>query len=172
MVYLEIDDFFEIIFDDIRSIVYDDTQKPSYETEVAGIKKLNSVLELIKNKNYYPTYFKKIAYLFVTLSTGHYFSNGNKRLALFSYIYITNRNGFIFRSIRKKQYIKWFKEYFPKFKLSKYTFHSNIGWALYNFNLAINTKHPQDKNGHIYNFDELKEISEEFFKFISRKRKP
>lgn len=35
----------------------------------------------------------------------------------------------------------------------------------------INVKYSQDKKGHNYNFTQLKEVTENFFRFISSKRK-
>ena len=170
MIYPKIEDYFNFIFNDIRNLVYDDTQKPVYEKDTNGLEKLSSILELIKNNTYYPTFYKKAAYLFIALSTGHYFENGNKRIALFSYLYFTHRNKYQFRSIRTKQYKGWLKKYFPKHRLSRHEFYNNIGWALYNLNKAINIKFEENKKGHKYNFDKLKEIMEEFFQFTSKRK--
>ena len=169
MRYLEIDDYHDRIFDDIRSLVYDDTQKPHYENERKGIEKLQSILELIKNNNHYPTCYKKAAFLFVALSTGHYFSNGNKRIALFSYLYFAFINKYISRRLKRKKYSQWFKTHFPKYRLSKHNFHTNYGWGLYNFNKAINIK--DTKAGHKYTFNELKGLCEKFLQLISLKEK-
>lgn len=168
MVYPKLKDYIEFIFDAIRNLVYDDIQKPIYEKD-RGITQLQSLLQRIQD-HYYPNYYKKAAYFFVALSTGHYFENGNKRIALFSYIYFHQINKFSFRSIRKKQYEQWFKKYFPNYKISYEHFRSNAGWALYNFNKAINIKLDSHDQGHSYTFDELKEITENFIRFISRKK--
>lgn len=168
MIHLEIKDYHEIIFNDIREIIYDDDGKPRYENCLDGMNKLESILTLIKNNTYYPDYHQKASYLSLALSTGHYFINGNKRLALFSYIYFTNLNKYKYRKLNEKKYIEWFKKYFPNYKMSKHNFYSNIGWALYNFNRAINIKKSQNEQGHQYNFDELKKITENFFRFITK----
>lgn len=170
MVYLELEDYFEYIFKDIRNLAYDDKQKPDYENQKEGLKKLESILELVKEDRYYPEFCKKAAYLFVTLSTGHIFSNGNKRIALFSFAYFFRRNGYTYRSITKAEYEKWFKTFFPKYKFSKIKFNTGFGWAWYNLNKAINIKKSEKPEGHEYDFNKLKEISENFLKFISRKK--
>jgi prophage maintenance system killer protein len=168
MIYLKLKDYNEFIFNAIRNLVYDDKQKPEYEKD-KGIPQLKAILERIQT-HYYPNYYKKAAYLFVALSTGHYFENGNKRIALFSYIYFHQINKLRFRSIRKKQYTQWFKDYFPNYRLSHEHFRSNAGWALYNFNKAMNIKLDSNEQGHSYSFDELKEITENFIRFISVKK--
>lgn len=170
MIYLTIQDYYDIIFNDIRKIVYDDDGKPRYEDCLDGIKKLESILELIQNNTYYPDYYKKASYLFITLSTGHNFINGNKRLALFSYIHFTHLNKYEYHNIDRKKYITWFKKHFPNYKISEHYFYSNIGWALYNFNITINIKYSQDKQGHTYTFEQLKKITENFLRFISSKK--
>ncbi|MBD3338915.1 MAG: hypothetical protein GF353_07395 [Candidatus Lokiarchaeota archaeon] len=169
MIYPKLKDYIEFIFDDIRRLVYDDIQKPIYEKDKNGLKQLKSLLQRIQT-HYYPNYYKKAAYLFVALSTSHYFENGNKRIALFSYIYFHQINNYRFRNLQQKQYKKWFKKHFPNYKLSNEQFRSNAGWALYNFNRAINIKVDSHNQGHSYNFDKLKEITESFIQFISRKK--
>lgn len=170
MVYPKIKDYYDFIFNYIRNLVYDDIRKPIYENDTRGIKQLNGLLERIQNDTYYPDFYKKAAYFFIALSTSHYFENGNKRIAMFSYVYFSQINHFQFRSIQKRKYINWFKTYFPNYKLDMQTFRSNIGWALYNLNRAINIKLASNKEGHNYNFDELKKISEHFIRFASRKK--
>jgi len=168
MVYLTLEEYFEFIFNDIRELVYDDKAKPAYENETAGIGQLSGILAFIQNDSLYPNLFSKGAFLFVALSTGHKFSNGNKRLALFSYIYFSRRNKISYRSLPIKTYKKWFKIHFPNYKLPPNEFKTNIGWALFNFNKCINIKETEQASGHQYGFDELKKIAEDFFKFISK----
>ena len=105
MIYLELEEYFEFIFDDIRELAYDDKAKPYYENEEAGLNQLSSILAFIQNSTLYPNFFSKAAFLFVVLSTGHKFSNGNKRLALFSYIYFSNRNEVRYRRRQIKTYL-------------------------------------------------------------------
>lgn len=169
MKYLTTEDFFTHIFKTVRDLAYDDVEKPIYENEKKGIKKLESILELIKNNNYYPSYYKKAAYLFTSISTGHYFSNGNKRLALAALFVFNYINDFIGRSVRKEKYKSWFKEKFPNYELDQNNYSSNLDWAAYNYSKAINIKEGHNK-GHIYSFDELKDISEEFIKLTTIKK--
>ena len=150
----------------IRKLVYDDHTKPVYENEPLGLDELASILEFVRNDDYYPNLFSKAAYLLVTISTGHKFGNGNKRLALFTYIYFLHRNKIIIRPRRVKAYRKWFKQHFPNYKMSKHDFYSNAGWALYNFNRCINIKKEEKPNGHSYSHDELKTLAEKFTELV------
>ena len=170
MIYPKIEDYFDFIFNDIRNLAYDDIKKPIYEKD-RGVSKLDGVLEQIKNSDYYAHFYSKAAYLFASLSTGHYFANGNKRLALFSFIYFLRINKYRFRSIKKEKYKEWFKTHFPNYKLSQIEFQSNAGWALYNFNKAMNIKESENKQGHKYSFNEIKKLTEEFIQFMTRKKK-
>lgn len=127
MIYPKIKDYYDSIFILIRNLVYDDIRKPLYENDKRGIEQLIGLIERIQNDAHYPNFYKKAAYFFVALSAGHYFENGNKRIALFSYIYFSQINHFRFRGIQKRQYKLWFKKYFPNYKLDMQTFHSNVG---------------------------------------------
>jgi prophage maintenance system killer protein len=166
IIYPKLAEYHEFIFHDIRKLVYDDHTKPTYEKDLSGLEELASILEFVKNNDYYPTIAGKAAYLLVSISTGQKFGNGNKRLALFTYLYFLNRNKIGFRPRRVKAYRKWFKKYFPKYKMSVHNFRINAGWALYNFNKCINIKAEEKKNGHSYDYDGLKAIAEQFTEFI------
>ncbi|MCF7918184.1 type II toxin-antitoxin system death-on-curing family toxin [Candidatus Gracilibacteria bacterium] len=56
---------------------------PDYKHE-AGLVAFKGVCERIKEDDYYPDIFSKSAYLFLSIAKGHFFSNGNKRLAVAS----------------------------------------------------------------------------------------
>lgn len=71
---------------------------PDYSKEnPSGLKK---VLELYRNDNYYPTFFEKAAYLFVGIIKGHYYSNGNKRLAFVALLYFLAINNYELKQSR------------------------------------------------------------------------
>jgi len=172
VVYLSLSDYFKYIFPSIRKITYDDDRKkPIYEDQESGIKTIDGIISFIQNDNYYPTFINKASYLFTAISTGHYFPNGNKRLALFSFAYFAHQNGYNFRGINIYEYKKWFKKYFSGYRVTKMNFSTNVGWAIYNFNRAINIKYPEKRRSHKYNFDEIKEITEIFFNLILDKQK-
>lgn len=170
MIYPKIKSYYDFIFRNIRDLVYDDIKKPIYEEDEKGIKQLEGLLMRIQDDIYYRGFYKKAAYLFVALTTGHYFENGNKRIAIFSYIYFSQINKFKFIGVSEKKYKEWFKKYFPNYKLDMHKFRSNVGWALYNLNRAINIKQESHIEGHIYKFDDLKQIAENFMRLISKKK--
>lgn len=67
---------------------------------LSGIKNkghLESVLEFVKNDEYYPTIEEKATYLFYALNKNHTFNDGNKRssIVLTAYFFQINGLGFI-----------------------------------------------------------------------------
>jgi len=65
---------------------------PNYTKEdSSGLKK---VLDFCRDNKYYPTFYKKAAYLFVAIIEGHYYSNGNKRLAFVTLLYFLHYNNY------------------------------------------------------------------------------
>lgn len=171
VVYLSLSDYFDFIFPSIRELSYDDdAKKLLYKGYEHGVKNLNAVISLIQNDNYYPRFLDKATYLFVAISTGHYFPNGNKRLAFFSFVYFAFRNKYNWRGVSIEKCRKWFKKHFPGYKTSRQFLSTNVGWALYNFNKTINIKYPEKEQGHKYNFDEIKKVTKIFFKLILIKK--
>lgn len=55
---------------------------PVYRDNSDGIAKLLGVLERARMDSYYPTLLDKATHLLLSVNKGHFFSNGNKRLAL------------------------------------------------------------------------------------------
>ena len=53
---------------------------------------IRSTLNFIQNDDYYPTYTDKLSYLVFTFCSGHYFSDGNKRIALTLGAYFLHKN--------------------------------------------------------------------------------
>lgn len=80
MLYLEKDDL-EFIFGIIAEHYTNQEEVPNYPDELEGIEKLLGVFERVQ-MNHYPTLVDKVVYLFIQINKGHFFSNGNKRLAL------------------------------------------------------------------------------------------
>lgn len=70
-------------FDDIL-IYYCDTIKQS-GGGMSGIRErsgIQMILELVQNDLYYPSFEEKLTYLVYSFCTGHYFTDGNKRISL------------------------------------------------------------------------------------------
>ena len=130
---------------------------PPYESNCNGVAKLGGVLSQAQ-EDWYKGFFEKAAFLFASVNKGHFFANGNKRLALAILVYFIYLNKYQHRSLLKKQYRGWFKEEFPLYKLSRRKFNTIYGWAFYNLNKAI-------ASSTSVKFDELKGKTERFLKF-------
>lgn len=55
-----------------------------------GIK---SILDFVQNNNYYPDFVSKLTYLVFRFCSGHFFDDGNKRIALTIGVYFLHQNG-------------------------------------------------------------------------------
>lgn len=165
--YLDIDLFKDELFPFIRSIVYDESldYQPIYENEKFGMSELVKFLDLVKNKHYYSTFFDKAAYLFTTISRGHVFKNGNKRLALVTLYAFIGYNNYKFQPKTLVFWNKWFDSNFTSYKIEDNphdyaTFH---GWAFYNINRAINSSLNE------FSFNDFKKIMKNLLQQILRK---
>lgn len=132
---------------------------PNYRYEISGIAKLTGVLTGVRENRFYPTILDKASYLLIQVNTGHFFSNGNKRLALvltdiFLGINKLRLKG-LFKNnneLDKKDYQRILQELFPlcnKFE-DQYDF-TPADFAGYNLSIII-----ADNKKYVANFDELK----------------
>lgn len=64
-------------------------------TQCLDIGKLESVLEHIKNDDYYPTFTDKITHLFFSTCQFHCFADGNKRIAITLSTQFLLKNGYM-----------------------------------------------------------------------------
>lgn len=55
---------------------------------------IRSALEFIQNDDYYPSYTDKLTYLVFSFCSGHFFCDGNKRVALTLGTYFLHINGY------------------------------------------------------------------------------
>lgn len=53
-----------------------------------------STLDFIQNDDYYPTFSEKLSFLVFEFCSGHYFNDGNKRIALTLRAYFLHKNGY------------------------------------------------------------------------------
>ena len=58
---------------------------------------IESILQHIRNDDYYPTFIKKLTHLFFSLNKFHCFEDGNKRIAISAGALFLNLNGYVFR---------------------------------------------------------------------------
>ena len=54
---------------------------------------IESVLDFIQNDAYYPDFVSKLSYLVFRFCSGHFFNDGNKRIALTLGTYFLHKNG-------------------------------------------------------------------------------
>ncbi|MEK6882228.1 MAG: type II toxin-antitoxin system death-on-curing family toxin, partial [Nanoarchaeota archaeon] len=80
-----------------------------------GIEKLLGVLQGVQMDEFYKDLFDKAAYLLVQINKGHFFSNGNKRLALVMLMGFININDYHIKNLPKEDYKNKIKSLFPKF---------------------------------------------------------
>jgi prophage maintenance system killer protein len=152
MKYVSLDDCCNALFD--LAIDFDlHENTPRYEDNKIGTEKLNATLNHVQ-QDWYPTKLEKAAYIFVSINKGHFFANGNKRLALIVTLFFLYENNFKHKNIQKKEFKKWFSKNFPKHKLSRSKFRTIYGWAFYNLNKAIAASNKK--------FDELKDSIRDF----------
>lgn len=134
--YLDIEVCRELVFVLIQNFLAHDEPVPSYELEEDGIEKLEKVLGLVQQDNYYRTFHEKAAYMICSIAGSQYFSNGNKRLAVATLLIFLIQNDVQVLDINADQYKQILFEKFPE-----YVWDSNIhihgSHALFLYNLAI-----------------------------------
>lgn len=82
-----------ITFDEVM-MVYQKTIEES-GGGFAGVldrNKIESIIEFIKNDDYYPDFVSKLNYLVFRFCSGHCFQDGNKRIAITLGVYFLHKN--------------------------------------------------------------------------------
>ncbi|KAA6346650.1 hypothetical protein EZS27_005838 [termite gut metagenome] len=64
---------------------------------------IESVLDFIQNDVYYPDFVSKLSYLVFRFCSGHFFNDGNKRIALTLGVYFLHKNGHYWASVQFMQ---------------------------------------------------------------------
>lgn len=59
---------------------------------------IRAALDFIQNDDYYPTYADKLSYLVFSFCSGHFFDDGNKRIALTLGVYFLHSNGYYWQA--------------------------------------------------------------------------
>ena len=57
-----------------------------------------ATLDFVQNDTYYPTVAEKLSYIVFKFCSGHYFNDGNKRIALTLGAYFLHKNGFYWQA--------------------------------------------------------------------------
>jgi len=134
---------------------------PDYAEDKTAVDNLGGVLERIKMDDFYPDFYDKVTYLIIQINKGHFFQNGNKRLALVSVLSFIFLNGYDVSSQDKEIYRKKIQELFSNFKdFQDYEDFFPEEFAYYNLSVII-----ADSNEYTSSFEELKTRVKEFFVF-------
>lgn len=162
MIYLEKDDL-TLVFKLIAKHYSREEEIPDYQGEVGGCEKLYGVLERVRMEHY-PTLIDKVVYFFIQINKGHFFSNGNKRLALVCAIGLLIFNDKEVRDdFSKDDYRKILLALFPgcEASLEDRSDFNSAEFALYNLSIIVADSHKYvtEKDG----FDALKNNVGDFF---------
>lgn len=162
MIYLERDDL-PLVFSLIARHYSNKEEIPNYQSEIVGCEKLYGVLERVRMEHY-PTLIDKVVYFFIQINKGHFFSNGNKRLALVCAIGLLVFNDKeITGNFSKDEYKKILLKIFPNCEecLEDHSDFNSTEFALYNLSIIVADSHKYvtEKN----DFDALKSKVTEFF---------
>lgn len=165
MIYLGPNDL-----DPIFDIIYHQYSRrenvPQYQKERDGMSGLLGALEGVKMDAFYPDFFEKAAYLLIHINKGHFFSNGNKRVALvFSLVFIL-LNNYDVMVISKNEHRKKLDFLFPSFQnYHDYQEFLPEEFGYYNLSLIV-----AESGDHAASFDDLKAKVIEFLKFSLHKK--
>jgi death-on-curing protein len=64
---------------------------------------IESVLDFVQNDSYYPDFVSKLSYLVFRFCSGHFFNDGNKRIALTLGTYFLHKNGHYWAAVQFMQ---------------------------------------------------------------------
>ncbi len=158
--YIIPEDLIEII-DLIKGLDYEHQEEvPNYDEEQGGIDKYFSLIERSRSNQYYPDIFSKASFLFININS-HYFSNGNKRLAVTSTIFFLEKNNYTYNELSKDVYYKILNELFTDAILVDFEEFSPINFALYNLAIITASINKQE-----IDFDDLKCKVSSFFEDV------
>jgi len=163
MIYFDKDDL-PLIFKLVGEHYARQEEIPDYLSERSGIEKLAGIFQGVQQDIFYPDLTRKATYLLVQINKGHFFSNGNKRLALAIAVgfLAVNERQLIFNQ-DKDEYRKFVSELFPLYKTwEDHADFSPEEFALYNLSIIVadSEKYIDVSSDH---FDALKERVIAFF---------
>lgn len=111
---------------------------PAYRNNLDGIAKLLGVLERARMSSYYPTLLDKATHLLLSINKGHFFSNGNKRLALAVTATFLTINGKHLKEHSKEFYKELLASLFPERReYSDFQEFTSTDFATYNLSIII-----------------------------------
>ncbi len=92
--YIDYKDFLYLLFGIIEEHLNYDPNDPLPDYRKENAESLDKILTFVRDDELYPTLITKAAYLFVSITDGHVYSNGNKRLGLITTVYFLAINGY------------------------------------------------------------------------------
>ena len=111
---------------------------PVYRDNREGMEKLLGVLERAQMDAYYPTLLDKATHLLLSINKGHFFSNGNKRLALVVATTFLTINGKRIRESTKSAYEDLLASLFPEHvERTDFPEFTATDFATYNLSILI-----------------------------------
>ncbi len=162
MIYLEREDL-PLVFNLIAQYYSKEEEIPNYQSEILGCESLYGVLERVRMEHY-PTLIDKVVYYFIQINKGHFFSNGNKRLALVCALGLLIFNDKeVNNKLDKDDYRKILVDLFPgsEKSLQDHNDFNSIEFALYNLSIIVADSHKYITGED--SFDILKTKISEFF---------
>jgi prophage maintenance system killer protein len=125
---------------------------PVYRDNLGGVAKLLGVLERARMDRYYPTLLDKATHLLLSINKGHFFSNGNKRLALVVTTTFLTINEKHLQENPKETYGKLLNSLFPEHKeYFDFPEFTPTDFATYNLSIII-----ADSGSYNIEYDSLK----------------
>jgi len=159
-IYPSDDDDFSFIFGLVKKYYTEHEQVPDYTSDIKGVEKIKGVVDMAK-MGYYPTFFDKATYILLQINQGHFFENGNKRLALVVFLYFIYTNSHDFEDYSKEKYGERLKEIFPEYTNPEdFERFDPKDFAYYNLSILI-----ADSKKYGISFDDLKTRVKEYIDF-------
>lgn len=139
---------------------------PDYESEVQGIDKLVSLFEAVKSRRF-PRFHDKAAKLVIEINKGHFFSNGNKRLALVCLLIFAYINDYEVSIKKNSKYYLFLNKQIQKYGNNQtYKGYSTEEKMYYLVSLVI-----ADSNDYFVSHDKLKSFVKGFLRKTMTKKK-
>lgn len=138
MVYYLGDEHLDPIFAFVAERYGHQEEVPIYRNNIDGVSSLLGVLERTRMDAYYPNLLDKATHLLVEINKGHFFSNGNKRLALVITTTFLTLNNKHLKELSKDEYQKALSSLFPKHKeYTDFPEFAATDYATYNLSIII-----------------------------------
>lgn len=147
------DEHLDLIFNFVSKRYGRQEEVPVYRENLDGVAKLFGVLERARMDIYYPTLLDKATHLLLSINKGHFFSNGNKRLALVVTTTFLTINEKHLKENSKESYQDLLSSLFPEHReCLDFPEFTPTDFATYNLSIVI-----ADSGTYNIEYDSLKE---------------